>query len=139
MAPSNRLIEELINYFAYDYPDPAEGEPFSIVTEFTGRPWFPSHQLVHIGLRSKPVITANLPPNNPVFLLDVSGSMGSSENRLPLLKKALSLLVGQLRPQDQISIVVHAGAAGMVRPLTNPIKVFIIIYLDRVQRLVIPP
>ena len=111
-------IEELINYFDYDYPDPAEGEPFSIVTEMAGCPWAPSHQLVHIGLRSKPVATENLPPNNLVFLIDVSGSM-SDADKLPLLKRAFSLLAEQLRPQDQISIVVYAGAASMVLPPTT--------------------
>ena len=111
-------IEELINYFDYDYPDPAEGEPFSIVTEMAACPWAPSHRLVHIGLRSKPVATANLPPNNLVFLIDVSGSM-SDTDKLPLLKRAFSLLAEQLGPQDQISIVVYAGAAGMVLPPTS--------------------
>ena len=111
-------IEELINYFHYDYPDPAAGEPFSIVTDMADCPWAPTHRLVHIGLRSKPVATANLPPNNLVFLLDVSGSMGSAD-KLPLLKKAFSLLTDQLRPQDQVSIVVYAGAAGMVLPPTS--------------------
>lgn len=111
-------IEELINYFDYDYPDPAEGEPFSIVTEMAACPWAPPHRLVHIGLRSKPVATENLPPNNLVFLIDVSGSMTAAD-KLPLLKKAFSLLVQQLRTQDQISIVVYAGAAGMVLPPTS--------------------
>ena len=114
-------IEELINYFAYDYPDPAEGEPFSIVTEMAACPWAPSHRLVHIGLRSKPVATANLPPNNLVFLIDVSGSMTAAD-KLPLLKKAFSLLTQQLRTQDQISIVVYAGAAGMVLPPTSGVQ-----------------
>ena len=111
-------IEELINYFDYDYPDPADGEPFSIVTEMAACPWAPPHRLVHIGLRSKPVATANLPPNNLVFLIDVSGSMTDAD-KLPLLKKAFSLLVQQLRTQDQISIVVYAGAAGKVLPPTS--------------------
>ena len=111
-------IEELINYFEYDYPEPKEGEPFGIVTEIGVCPWSPSHRLVHIGLRSKPVATANLPPTNLVFLLDVSGSM-DSEDKLPLLKKAFSLLTRQLRPQDRVSVVVYAGAAGMVLPPTS--------------------
>ena len=111
-------IEELINYFDYDYPEPAEGEPFSIVSEMAGCPWEPSHRLVHIGLSSIPVATANLPPNNLVFLIDVSGSMAAAD-KLPLLKRAFSLLARELRPQDQISIVVYAGAAGMVLPPTS--------------------
>ena len=111
-------IEELINYFDSDYPQPAEGEPFSVVTEMAACPWTPSRQLVHIGLRSQPVAAANLPPNNLVFLIDVSGSMGDTD-KLPLLKKAFSLLAQQLRPQDQISVVVYAGAAGLVLPPTS--------------------
>lgn len=110
-------IEELINYFDYDYPHPEADAPFGIVTEMADAPWAPGHQLVHIGLRSTPVATADLPPNNLVFLLDVSGSMSSSD-KLPLLKEALALLVGELRPQDQVAIVVYAGAAGMVLPPT---------------------
>ena len=111
-------IEELINYFDYRYPGPATGDPFGIVTEMADCPWAPTHQLVHIGLRSPAVATAELPPNNLVFLLDVSGSMASAD-KLPLLKRAFSLLVVKLRPQDQISIVVYAGAAGTVLPPTS--------------------
>ena len=111
-------IEELINYFDYDYPNPEPGVPFGIVTEMTDAPWAPAHRLAHIGLRSTPVATDDLPPNNLVFLLDVSGSMGSAEG-LPLLKEALALFVGQLRPQDQVAIVVYAGTAGMVLPPTS--------------------
>ena len=111
-------LEELINYFAYDYPDPAAGIPFSVVTEMADCPWAPAHQLVHIGLRSTAVETAALPPNNLVFLLDVSGSMADAD-KLPLLKHAFSLLVEQLRPQDLVSIVVYAGAAGTVLPPTS--------------------
>ena len=111
-------IEELINYFDYRYPEPAAGDPFGIFTEIADCPWAPTHQLVHIGLRSPAVATADLPPNNLVFLLDVSGSMADA-NKLPLLKKAFSLLATQLRPRDQISIVVYAGAAGTVLPPTS--------------------
>ena len=111
-------IEELLNYFDYDYPHPEAGAPFGIVTEMAEAPWAPAHQLVHVGLRSTPVATADLPPNSLVFLLDVSGSM-SSPDKLPLLKKALALLVEQLRPQDQVAVVVYAGAAGMVLPSTS--------------------
>ena len=113
-------IEELINNFDYDYPEPEEGVPFAIIAEIGACPWSSSHRLVHIGLRSKPVATANLPPANLVFLLDVSGSM-YSEDKLPLLKKSFSLLTRQLRPQDRISVVVYAGGAEaeMVLPPTS--------------------
>lgn len=111
-------IEELLNYFDYDYPEPVEGEPIAIVTEMAGCPWEPSHRLVHIGLNSKSVAMEDLPPSNLVFLIDVSGSMGSAD-KLPLLKKAFSLLARQLRPQDRVAVVAYAGAAGMVLPPTS--------------------
>ena len=85
-------IEELINYFDYDYPHPDAGVPFGIVTEMAGAPWAAAHRLVHIGLRSSPVATGDLPPNNLVFLLDVSGSM-NSRGKLPLLKEAFAVFV----------------------------------------------
>ena len=125
-------IEELINYFDYDYPYPEAGVPFGIVTEMSDAPWAPTRQLVHIGLRSTPVATTDLPPNNLVFLLDVSGSM-SDTDKLPLLKEALALLVGQLRPQDQVAIVVYAGAAGMVLSPTSGARKATI--LDTLSRL----
>ena len=111
-------IEEMINYFSYDYPDPSGDAPFSINTEVASCPWNPDHRLVHIGLQGKRINTADLPPSNLVFLIDVSGSM-SSQDRLPLLKKSLALLVDQLRPQDQVAIVVYAGAAGVVLESTS--------------------
>lgn len=111
-------IEEMINYFNYNYPKPQNNQPFSITTEYTECPWNENHQLIHIGLQGKQIEVENLPANNLVFLLDVSGSM-NSEDKLPLLKSGLRLLVEQMRPQDNVAIVVYAGAAGVVLPSTS--------------------
>ncbi len=110
--------EELVNYFHYSYPEPDGEHPVSITTELALCPWQPQHKLARIGLKAKSIDVAKLPPANLVFLLDVSGSM-SSLNKLPLLQKAFSLLVEQLRPQDEVSIVVYAGAAGTVLKPTS--------------------
>ncbi|MDE2661922.1 MAG: von Willebrand factor type A domain-containing protein [Gemmatimonadota bacterium] len=110
-------IEEMINYFPYEW-DAAPGDrPFEVVTEVWDAPWKPEHRLVRIGLKAPSVDTENLPPSNLVFLVDVSGSM-SPPDKLPLLKRAFALLIEQLRPQDQVAIVVYAGAAGLVLPPT---------------------
>ena len=106
-------IEEMINYFKYDYPEPRGEHPFSVYTELAVCPWNNKHQLLHVGLRGKSINKSSLPPSNLVFLIDVSGSM-NSPNKLPLLKSALSLLVNELRQQDRVTIVVYAGAAGLV-------------------------
>ncbi len=106
-------IEEMINYFKYDYPEPNGQHPFSVYTELAVCPWNSRHELLHIGLRGKSVDKSSLPPSNLVFLIDVSGSM-SDPNKLPLLKSAFNLLVNELRPQDRVAIVVYAGAAGLV-------------------------
>ncbi|ELR72628.1 Von Willebrand factor type A domain protein [Fulvivirga imtechensis AK7] len=110
-------IEEMVNYFSYDYPQPDGQDPFSITTEISAAPWNTKHKLVHIGLQGRKISTEKLPPSNLVFLIDVSGSM-SSANKLPLLKSAFKLLVDELRPQDNVAIVVYAGAAGLVLPST---------------------
>jgi Ca-activated chloride channel family protein len=106
-------IEEMINYFKFDYPEPTGEHPFSVYTELAVCPWNNSHQLLHVGLRGKSIDKSSLPPSNIVFLIDVSGSM-SSPNKLPLLKSAFGLLVNELRLQDRVAIVVYAGAAGLV-------------------------
>jgi Ca-activated chloride channel family protein len=106
-------IEEMINYFSYDYPEPDGEHPFSVTTELSVCPWNTTHQLLHIGLQGKNIDKENLPPSNLVFLLDVSGSM-NAPNKLPLLKSAFRLLVNELRPQDRVAMVVYAGAAGTV-------------------------
>jgi Ca-activated chloride channel family protein len=111
-------IEEMINYFSYDYPQPASGQPFSINTEITEAPWNKQHQLVLIGLQGKKIPTDDLPASNLVFLIDVSGSM-QSELKLPLVKASMKMLVDQLREQDMVSIVVYAGAAGLVLEPTS--------------------
>ena len=111
-------IEEMINYFTYDYPQPQKGDPFSITTEVTASPWNDKLQLVRIGLKAPVIDDAKVPARNLVFLLDVSGSMMPA-NKLPLLRQAMTLLVNQLRPQDKIAIVTYAGNAGLVLPATN--------------------
>ena len=110
-------IEEMVNYFRYDYPEPSGAEPFTVTTELAPAPWGANHRLALIGLQSKRIPMEALPPNNLVFLLDVSGSM-DEPNKLPLVKAAFRLLVNQLRPQDRVAIVVYAGAAGQVLPST---------------------
>ena len=110
-------IEEMINYFPYDWGNVSGEHPFSVTTEVWEAPWRPEHRLVRIGLHAESIDTGDLPPSNLVFLLDVSGSM-MPDNKLPLLKKAFALLVDQLRPEDRVAIVVYAGAAGLVLPST---------------------
>jgi len=111
-------IEELINYFDYNYPQPTDGHPFSVTLETDKCPWNEQNQLVLIGLKGENVNEEQIPPNNLVFLIDVSGSMNPA-NRLPLLKQAFKYLVDQLRPQDRVAIVVYAGAAGLVLESTT--------------------
>ena len=125
IAKQNRLppkdavkIEELINYFDYDYKAPTGNDPFAVDTEISVAPWNQSHRLVRIGLQGKSLDTRRLPPSNLVFLIDVSGSTGNPD-KLPLLKGAFSLLVNELRPNDRVAIVVYAGAAGLVLPSTR--------------------
>jgi Ca-activated chloride channel family protein len=106
-------IEEMINYFNYDYPEPSGEHPFSVTTELGKCPWNENHYLMHVGLKGKSIKKDKLPPSNLVFLIDVSGSM-TYENKLPLLKRAFKMLINELRPEDRVSIVVYAGAAGKV-------------------------
>lgn len=110
-------IEELINYFDYSYPQPTGDDPFSINFEMAPCYWNPSHHLLLIGLKGEEKALSEIPPANLVFLLDVSGSM-DEENKLPLLKKSLKVLLEKLRPTDRVAIVVYAGAAGVVLPST---------------------
>jgi Ca-activated chloride channel family protein len=126
--------EELINYFDYDYPQPTgEGAPFSITTEVGPSPWAEGHRLVHIGIQGQVPAAEDTPPRNLVFLMDVSGSM-SSPDKLPLVKHGLASLSEQLGPEDRVSIVVYAGAAGAVLPPTSGAdRQTILAALDRLE------
>lgn len=106
-------IEEWINYFSYKYPLPNPPDPFSVNTELSDCPWNPDHKLFHIGLKGKEIPAADKKPSHLVFLIDVSGSM-NDRDKLPLLKKAFELLLPQLNPSDKVSMVVYAGATGLV-------------------------
>jgi Ca-activated chloride channel family protein len=116
-VPDAVRIEEMINYFDYDYPQPVDGHPFSITTELGECPWNRNNLLLHIGLQGEKMKNSEIPASNLVFLIDVSGSMDQS-NKLPLVKQALRLLVNQLRPQDRVAMVVYAGSSGLVLPST---------------------
>ena len=111
-------VEEMMNFFKYQYPQPKDNNPFSITTEYSECPWNIKHKLVKIGLQGKNIPTNDLPASNLVFLIDVSGSM-SDVNKLPLLVESLKVLIAQLRKEDKVAIVVYAGAAGLVLPPTS--------------------
>ena len=107
-------VEEMINYFSYDYPLPKDkARPFSVTTEIAPTPWNKNTHLLRIGLKGYDIAAAKLPPANLVFLVDVSGSM-MSPDKLPLLKSGLTLLVQKLRAQDKVSLVVYAGNTGVI-------------------------
>ncbi|MGJ5632704.1 YfbK domain-containing protein [Nostoc sp. CALU 1950] len=132
-------IEELINYFTYNYPQPKgdadakSQRPFSVTTEVAAAPWNPQHKLVHVGLQGKRLESETLPPSNLVFLIDVSGSM-DDPNKLPLVQQSLKLLVNKLRPEDRVSLVVYAGNAGLVLPATpGSQKSKILAAIDRLE------
>ncbi len=116
--PDAVRIEELLNYFPYNDPAPSGGAPFSVNVEIADAPWNPTHRLARIGLKGREIRRGELEGSNLVFLLDVSGSM-VSPNKLPLLKKAMGLLIDQLGGRDTVSIVVYAGASGLVLPPTS--------------------
>ncbi|MEZ0244347.1 MAG: von Willebrand factor type A domain-containing protein, partial [Sphingomonas sp.] len=121
VPPEAVRTEEMINYFRYDYPRPTSREvPFSVTTDVARTPWNPNTRLLRIGLRGYDVNARGRPPANLVFLIDVSGSMDEPD-KLPLVKQALTLLAERLTPKDKVSIVVYAGAAGVVLdPTSNP-------------------
>ena len=106
-------IEEMINYFNYNYAGPKDEHPFAIHTEVAKSPWNQQTKIAKIALQGKNIPTEDIPASNLTFLLDVSGSM-NSPNKLPLLKSSFKILVNQLREEDRVAIVVYAGAAGVV-------------------------
>ena len=110
-------LEEIINYFDYEYPKPQD-KALEIYSEYAQCPWNKEHNLVKIGIQAKETPAIKLPPSSLTFLVDVSGSM-DSEDKLPLLQQSLKFLVEKLRPQDQVAIVVYAGAAGEILPATS--------------------
>lgn len=118
VPPGAVRLEEMLNYFPYDYPQPAPGEPFAVRMETAECPWKPGDRLLKIALRTREVTPAARPPANLVFLVDVSGSM-EAENKLPLVRKGLLMLAENLRPQDRISMVTYAGESGLVLPSTS--------------------
>jgi Ca-activated chloride channel homolog len=119
LPPPNAVrIEELVNYFRYDYPQPKAGEPFSVNMEVAECPWREKHLLLRVGLKGEDVHRTERPQSNLVFLLDVSGSM-ADENKLPLLKTVMKMLVGELGENDRVSIVTYAGDAGLKLPSTR--------------------
>jgi Ca-activated chloride channel family protein len=111
-------IEEFVNYFRFDYREPAADQPFSVSTELAACPWNRSHHLALIGLQGRALPAAETPPRNLVFLLDVSGSM-QPHDKLPLVQASMRMLTDTLRPQDRVAIVVYAGASGLVLPPTS--------------------
>jgi Ca-activated chloride channel family protein len=127
-------VEEMINYFAYDYPAPAAGEdPFRVTTSVARTPWNAETYLLHVGIKGYEPPQGERPPANLVFLVDVSGSMDAAD-KLPLLKSGMKLLADQLRDDDTVSIVVYAGAAGLVlEPTKGKERETIKAALDRLE------
>ncbi len=131
--PDAVRIEELVNYFTYDYEPPTNDVPFAAHVEVAECPWRPEHRLVRVGIKGKEIDREQRPTSNLVFLLDVSGSMNRA-NKLPLLKRGMKMLVDQLGENDRVAIVVYAGAAGMVlESTTGDQKQVIIDALDRLH------
>jgi Ca-activated chloride channel family protein len=131
--PGAVRIEEMVNYFPYDYAPPTDGRPFAVRVDVAGCPWKTDHRLVRIGIKGKIVETAARPAANLVFLLDVSGSMSPAE-RLPLVVESMKKLVGELATKDRVAIVVYAGASGLVLDSTScEDKATILAALDRLQ------
>jgi Ca-activated chloride channel family protein len=113
VPPDAVRIEEMINYFNYNYPQPDGNDPIKVVTELGKCPWNPDHHLLMVGLQARNIAKERVPEGNFVFLVDVSGSM-SSENKLPLVKKSLFMLLDELRPTDRVALVTYAGATAVI-------------------------
>jgi Ca-activated chloride channel family protein len=111
-------IEELVNYFDYDYRGPKDNKPFAANVEIAEAPWKPDHKLLRIGIKAREIAPGKRPNSNLVFLLDVSGSM-ADENKLPLVKQAMTLLVDQLTESDRVAIVVYASSTSVYLPSTS--------------------
>lgn len=131
--PDAVRIEELINYFSYDYAPPQDDKPFAVHSEVAACPWNADHRLVRIGLKGKEIQLDKRPVSNLVFLIDVSGSM-QDENKLPLLKEGFRLLVGNLNENDRVAIVVYASSEGLVLPsVSGENRETILAALDQLQ------
>ena len=111
-------IEEMVNYFSYDYNQPENEDPISFDFTMAPAPWNPNNHLLRIALKAKEIDLSDIPPSNLVFLLDTSGSM-SDDNKLPLVKQSLKILINQLRPEDKVSVVAYAGTTGLILDATS--------------------
>lgn len=111
-------IEEMINYFPWDYPQPTDEHPFAFATETGPCPWNPTNRLIRVGIQGRSIPVSERPAANLVFLVDVSGSMNQPE-KLPLVKRSLALLVEALGERDRVAMVVYAGSEGLVLPSTS--------------------
>jgi len=116
--PEAVRLEELVNYFPYDYAQPVDGKPFAVHVEMTSTPWNAQHRLARIALKGKEIHPGERPSANLVFLVDVSGSM-QSENKLPLVKQSLRFVVERLTEKDTVSLVTYAGDSGVALPATS--------------------
>lgn len=131
--PDAVRIEELINYFTYDYAPPTDDRPFAAHLEVAECPWTPAHRLLRVGIKGQEIDREKRPSSNLVFLLDVSGSM-NQPNKLPLVKQGMKMLVDQLNENDSVAIVVYAAATGLVlEPTTGDHKQVILDALDRLH------
>jgi Ca-activated chloride channel family protein len=126
-------IEEMLNYFRYDYPNPKGEAPFSVTTDVVPCPWNTKHMLAHIGLQARRLDSREMPPRNLVFLLDVSGSM-EPPDKLPLVRSAMKMLVSGLTSRDTVAIAVYAGSSGVVlQPTRGSEKDTIIAAIDHLH------